>query len=121
MGETRELTILTKLHDMAKYAYPALAQFPKSEKFSIVVDIKRCMNLVLERAIEASKKYHKKTTLQEMDVELMKLRHYLRLSFELEFLPQKKYEILSGMIAEIGKMLGGWIKQITDNPPKNTK
>ncbi|MDR2531748.1 MAG: diversity-generating retroelement protein Avd [Oscillospiraceae bacterium] len=118
MIEYGQLTILTKLHDMAKYAYPALAQFPKSEKFAMVVDIKRCMNAVLERAIEASKKYHKKTTLQEMDVELMKLRHYLRLAHELGFLPPKKYEIWSGLVAEIGKMLGGWIKQVADNPPK---
>ena len=51
--------MLTKLHDMAKYAYPALAQFPKSEKFAIVVDIKRCINAVMEKAIEASKQYHK--------------------------------------------------------------
>jgi four helix bundle protein len=117
LSEIKELSILTKIHDLTKYAYPALAQFPKSEKFAIVVDIKHCINLVLERAIEASKKYHKKTTLQDMDVELMKLRHYLRLSFELGFLPQKKYEILSGMVAEIGKMLGGWLRQVTENPP----
>ena len=33
---------------MAKYAYPALAQFPKSEKFAIVVDIKRCMDAAID-------------------------------------------------------------------------
>lgn len=115
-----ELSILTKIHDMAKYAYPALAQFPKSEKFALAIDIKKCIDVVLERAIEASKKYYKKTTLQEMDVELMKLRHYLRLSHELGFLPQKKYEVWSGMVVEIGKMLGGWIKQVNENPPKPT-
>jgi len=120
VSEHNQLTILTKLHDMAKYAYPALAQFPKSEKFAMVVDIKRCFNMVLEKAIEASKKYHKKTTLQEMDVELMKLRHYLRLSHELGFLPPKKYEILTGMVAEIGKMLGGWIKYTNENPPSKS-
>jgi four helix bundle protein len=110
-GQNTELTIITKLHDMIKYAYPALAQYPKSEKFAIVADIKHCMDMVMERAIEASKKYYKKTTLQDMDVELMKLRHYLRLSHELGFLPPKKYEIWSGMVVEIGRMLGGWIKQ----------
>lgn len=87
MSEYGQLTILTKLHDMMKYAYPALAQFPKSEKFAIVADIKRCMNAVLERAIEASKKYYKKTTL---------------------------------MVAEIGKMLGGWIRYTNENPPQKS-
>ncbi|MBZ4669406.1 MAG: ribosomal protein [Defluviitaleaceae bacterium] len=108
MGE--ELKILQKVYDMIKYGYQALAQFPKSEKFALAADIKRCMHLILERVIEANKKYYKKTTLQELDVEIMKLKAYLRLSQELGFLPFKKYEIWSEKVVEIGKMLGGWIK-----------
>ena len=94
------------------YGYQALAQFPKSEKFALAVDIKRCMHLILARTIEGQKKYYKKTTLQELDVELAKLKEYLRLSHELRFLPPKKYEVWSGMVVEIGKMLGGWIKSV---------
>lgn len=97
---------------MTKYGYQALQQFPKSEKFALVIDIKRCMHLILERAIEAQKKYYKKTTLQELDVEIMKLKEFLRLSQELGFLPFRKYEVWSKMVVEIGKMLGGWIKSI---------
>lgn len=97
---------------MTKYGYQALQQFPKSEKFALVIDIKRCMHLILERAIEVQKKYYKKTTLQELDVEIMKLKAFLRLSQELGFLPFRKYEVWSKMVVEIGKMLGGWIKSI---------
>lgn len=97
---------------MIKYAYKALALYPKSEKFAIVADIKSCMHLILERIIEANKKYYKKTTLQDLDVQLMILRHYIRLSYDLSFLPQKKYEVWSGMVIELGKMLGGWLKAI---------
>lgn len=105
-----ELKILQKVFDMMKYGYQALAQFPKSEKFALVADIKRCLHLILERVIEANKKYYKKTTLQELDVEVTKLKAYLRLSHELGFLPPKKYELWSAMVVEIGKMVGGWIK-----------
>jgi four helix bundle protein len=94
------------------YGYKALAQFPKSEKFALAADMKHCMHLILERTIEANKKYYKKTTLQELDVEVTKLKAYLRLSKELEFLPFKKYEIWAGMAVEIGRMLGGWMKSI---------
>lgn len=107
-----DLKILQKVFDMIKYGYGALAQFPKSEKFALAADIKRCLDLILERVIEASKKYYKKTTLQELDVEVTKLKVYLRLSLELCFLPPKKYEIWSGMAVEIGKMLGGWLKSV---------
>lgn len=105
-----ELKILQKTFDMMDYAYQALAQFPKSEKFALCVDIKRCMDTIMERIIEANKKYYKKTTLQELDVEVEKLKTYIRLSHKLGFLPNKKYEIWSGQAVEIGKMVGGWIK-----------
>lgn len=105
-----ELKILQKVFDMMKYGYQVLQQFPKGEKFALVVDIKRCMHLMLERVIEANKKYYKKTTLQELDVEITKLKAYLRLSHDLGFLPLRKYEIWSEMVVEIGKMVGGWIK-----------
>lgn len=55
-----ELKILQKTFDMINYAYPALAQYPKGEKFALVADIKRCMDVMLERIIEANKKYYKK-------------------------------------------------------------
>lgn len=113
-----ELKILQKIFDMMEYGYAALAQYPKSEKFALVADIKRSMDRMLERAIEAQKKYYKKTTLQELDVEIMKLKAYLRLSKNLGFLPMKKYEIWSEKVVEIGKMLGGWLKSV--NQQKST-
>lgn len=112
-----DLKILQKIFDMMEYGYQALAQYPKSEKFALVTDIKRSMDTMLERCIEAQKKYYKKTTLQDMDVEIMKLRAYLRLSFQLGFLPMKKYEIWSGKVVEIGKMLGGWLKAVNGKKP----
>ncbi len=113
-----ELKILQKIFDMMEYGYAALAQYPKSEKFALVTDIKRSMDTMLERAIEAQKKYYKKTTLQELDVEVMKLKAYLRLSQNLGFLPMRKYEIWSAKVVEIGKMLGGWLKSV--NGQKST-
>lgn len=111
-----ELKIEQKIFDMMKYGYAALAQFPKSEKFALATDIKKCMNVMLERCIEAKKKYYKKSTLQEFDVENEKLRAYLRLSHELGFLPTKKYSVWSEKSLEIGKMLGGWLKSVNTNP-----
>ena len=108
--------ILQKVFDMIQYAYPALAQYPKSEKFGIATDIKHILDEMLELTIEAQKRYYKKTTLQELDVCIAKLKAYLRLSFILRFLPTKKYEVWSGMVVEIGKMLGGWIKTVNQKP-----
>lgn len=108
--DEEELLIVKKITDMMEYAYLALAQFPRSEKNGIVIDIKHCIDRLLERAIEANKKYYKKTTLQDMDVELAKLKKYIRLSYRLKFLPFKKYKNWTEKTKEIGRMLGGWIK-----------
>ncbi len=105
-----DLKILEKAFEMIEYGYQVLQQFPKSEKFALAVDIKRCMHIILERIIEAQKKYYKKTTLQELDVELMKLRAHVRLAHNLGFIPTKKYEVWSAKNVELGKMVGGWIK-----------
>jgi len=104
--------------DMMEYAYLALAQYPKSEKYALGTDIKRCMDTILELVITAQKKYYKKTTLQSLDIEIMKLRAYIRLSQRLKFLSLKKYEVWSKLVVEIGKMLGGWIRSQSEKPEK---
>lgn len=110
MSETFSEKLERKIFDMMDYAYDALAQYPKSEKFAMVADIKRCMDRILERAVEGLKKYYKKTTLQQLDVELEKLRLYIRLSHHKHFLSDKKYDVWSGKVNELGKIVGSWIQ-----------
>ena len=106
----QKLQVQQKVYDMMLYAYPALEQFPKSQKFSLAQDMKHCMDKIIRLVITANKKYTKKTTLQELDVEIAALKVYVRLAADLQYLPLKKYEVWSGMMVEIGKMVGGWIR-----------
>lgn len=117
LNPTDEFLLLQKILDMMEYAYVALRQFPKSEKYALATDIKHCMNLILGYAIAARKHYYKKTTLQNMDVEIAKLRVFIRLSYRLRFIDMQKYEIWSKMVDEIGKMLGGWLKTVKKPGP----
>lgn len=111
------LIIQQKVYDMIMYAYPAIEQFPKSQKFSLAQDMKKCLDAIMRYVIAANKKYTKKTTLQELDIENEALKIYIRMAFELGYLPPKKYEIWSGMAVEVGKMIGGWIKAAWDSQP----
>ena len=108
--EPKPFEILQKVFDMIKYAYLALAQFPKSEKYALATDIKRTMDEVLGYCIEVQKRKSKKTTLTNLDIANTKLKVYIRLAFDLKFLPIKKYEIWAAQVVEIGKMIGGLIK-----------
>ena len=106
----RDLLVQQKIYDMILYAYPALEQMPKAQKFSLAQDMKHCMDKIMRLTISANKKYTKRTTLQELDVEVAALKVYLRIAYDLRYLPPKKYEVWSGMMVEIGKMVGGWIR-----------
>ena len=106
-----DLDIQQKIYDLMKYAYPILDNFPKSQKFSMVQDIKRELDTILKLAITANKKKNKLPTLEKLDVELEALRVYIRLAFDLEYFKgANNYMTFSNKLTEIGKMLGGWIK-----------
>lgn len=110
MADYEPLKILQKIEDMMEYAYAALQQFPKSEKYAMAADIKRCMDIVLERCIEGEKAYYKKTTLREMDVALAKLKVYVKLAYRQRFIPPQKFRVWNDFLSEIGRMLGKWIQ-----------
>jgi four helix bundle protein len=107
-----EFKMLQKTYDMIIYGNICLKQFPKSEKYALASDIKRAMYSLLKLIIETNKKYYKKTTLQQIDVELDTLRTFIRLAADpsLKYLPLNKYENWAKLLNEIGRMLGGWIK-----------
>ena len=113
---TDDFKTLQKIEGMMEYAYPALAQFPKAEKFSLAQDMRHSMNLLLELTITEDKKYTKKTTLENMDIELSKLKVYIRLAMKLRFISFHRYEVWEGMLVEIGKMIGGLLKSVKGKP-----
>ncbi|MGI6542984.1 MAG: diversity-generating retroelement protein Avd [Limnochordia bacterium] len=109
---SQDLVIRQKTEDMIAYAYEALRQFPRSERHTLAADIKQSMFRLLALIITANKRYYKKTTLQDLDIELDVLRSYVRLAMTLGFLPFRKYEIWAGQLNEIGRMLGGWMRSV---------
>ena len=118
-GSKAEFKTLEKLTDMIEYAYPILAQFPRSEKFVLAADIKHIMLDALKLCIEVEKKKSKKTALFNLDVQIETLKRYIRLSFDLKYLSMHHYDVWSKKVAEIGKMIGGLIQAENQNPQKS--
>lgn len=102
---------------MMKYGNPAVANFPRRDR-QLADSIRRSMLTMLRLAIQIEKKYYKKTTLQELDVELDVLRHLIRVAQDRDYygqnlappLPFKKYEYWSKLLSEIGRIIGGYMK-----------
>lgn len=105
-----EFELQQRVYDMILYGYPALEQFPKSQKFSLAQDIKRCMDQIMRLVIRANKRFIKRTTLEELDVEVAALKVYIRIAHDLKYLDHHKYEEWSKRVVQVGEMVGGWIK-----------
>ena len=107
---TNTLTIVTKTNDLLDEVYDAIAQYPKSEKFALGADTKQSGLTFYKLIVTAAKKYYKKTTLKDADVELFVLKNFIRMGHSRRYMNTKRYERLSRAIEEVGRMLGGWIK-----------
>ena len=113
---TEDFAILQKVQDLMVYSYPVLQQFPKAEKFSFAQDIRHCMNTLLELTIAENKKYTKRTTIENMDIENEKLKIYIRVAFMLKYIDKHRYSVWEAKVVEIGKMIGGLLKSVNGKP-----
>lgn len=106
-----ELTSLElKLMDATRQIYVLLKQFPKHEKNGLAAEIRSTLWDVQRYLVRALKKFTKKTTLQDMDVELKVLMTQLRAGYELRYISHATYAKTAETLGEAGRMLGGWIR-----------
>ena len=63
------LIIKQKLEDTIEYAYCVFRHFPKSERFTLVADLKRSLTRMLELIIRANKSRNKFPILIDIDTE----------------------------------------------------
>lgn len=111
--------IKEKIYEMILYGNPQLKDFPKTERYILAGDIRKTMYTMLELAVRLEKKYHKKTTLQDLDIEVDVLRNLLRLAHDKQLYPKQKpcisfhtWEVWIRKVNEIGCMIGGYMEWV---------
>ena len=62
-------------------------------------------------AAQSAREIRRQLALQDADAALNRLRLYLRLAHQWRWLTSGQYADVSMQVAEIGRLLGGWIKQ----------
>jgi four helix bundle protein len=86
--------------------------FPKSERFRLAKRIEDSAFDFYEALIRAVKGQDKRRFLLQADLELDKLRLYLRLSHQRKLTSHSQYLYAAEALTEIGKLLGGWLKAV---------
>lgn len=80
------LIILTKLEELDAYSHQALIQFPKYEKFVLCAEVRQTLNSLIRLTVRTAKRYYKKTTLQDLDIEIEYLRSLIRKAHRLQYI-----------------------------------
>jgi len=115
------LQIFTKVFDFTVWMLNHTIKFPKSHRFTIAVRIEDVLLDILQGIIIANMRKDKLADLQKVNEHLEVLRILLRLSHSLRFFATNSYEYAVREINEIGRLLGGWIKQQVQSAQKGDR
>src|SRR5215207_5650994 len=107
----KESPIFTKTFDLLAWLLPATLKFPREHRFVLAQRTQSAAFNFYEAITAASLGDSGKLYLQQADIELQRLRLYLRLCQRLQFFNKGQYEHVAVMLEEIGKLLGGWRKK----------
>jgi len=102
------------MHAFIKSVIPVIEHFPRHQKHIMGKRLEEKALDLLDLFLEAyyGPKQSKKSKLYAANLSIEKLRHLIRLSFELKYINAKKLDHLMGQLLEIGKMTGGWLKSL---------
>ena len=112
-----DLVILTRVFDLLAWLIPKGESFPRPYRHTVTERLLAAALDLAEHLVRAQAKrgVQRRNHLAEADATLNKLRLYLRLAHHWRWLSHGQYEHVSRMVAEIGKLLGGWIRQTAAN------
>lgn len=103
--------IFVKSHQLLVWLLQHTARFPKSERFRLAKRVEDSAFRFYDLIARATKSGdQRRSVLLEADLELDRLRLNVRLCVELKLLTTAQYEYAAGLLVEIGKLLGGWLK-----------
>ena len=107
-----EMPIFTKTYDFLAWLVPQTNHFPKLHRHTLTRRLLDAAYDFQETILEANalRGRSRKRRLADADGHLDKVRLYLRLAHRLDFLHDGQYEHAARMVAEMGKLLGGWLK-----------
>ena len=113
MSRRQESPIFSRTHDLLRWLVQAARKFPRDQRFILA---QRLLGkaFALEDALVAASVDRGRTRehLLAADVALTGLRRVLYLCHDLEYLSDGQYRHVSGMVAEVGRLLGGWQKSL---------
>ncbi len=116
MNKQSEMPIFTRTFDFLTWLLPVTNHFPRAHRFDFTQRLLNAAFDLRERLEEANNRSGRERLerLRQADEALNKVRLYLRLAARWGWLTEGQYQHVAGMVAEIGRLLGGW-RKVTNN------
>ena len=111
MSDT-EMPIFTRSYDLLTWLLPMTSNFPRAHRHTFTQRLLGAAFDLRERLEEANlrRESRRAERLSLADEALARVRVYLRLAARWGWLTSGQYEHAAVMVAEIGRLLGGWQK-----------
>ena len=108
----KEMPIFTRTFDLLAWLLPATNHFPRAHRHTVTRRLIDAAFDLRERLEEANlrRRDERRRSLAGADEALARLRVYLQLAGRFGWLTDGQYGHASTMVAEIGRLLGGWHK-----------
>ncbi len=109
----KESPLFVRTYDYLLWIIPQVQKFPRQHRFGLGERIQRLVMDFQDLIVAAGKAKgdERRLCLDKADVQLEQLRVWLRLSQDLQLLSIQQHEYSARLLSEIGRLLGGWIKQ----------
>ncbi len=107
--------IFARTHDLLLWLIPRTTQFPREQRFVLGKAVQETALRFQEALIEAAmtRGREQQRALARADLDLTKLRFYLRLCQDLQLITLRQYRHVAEMMAEVGRLLGGWRSKVS--------
>ena len=108
-----DMIVLTRTFDLLDWLLPKAERFPHLYRHTVTRRLSDAALDFQERLLDAQslRGRCRLDALRNADAALNRVRLYLRLAHHWRWLSDGQYRHVSGMVAELGRLLGGWLKQ----------
>ena len=119
--ENKQLILIPKIEDYIEYMINVILKLPRTEKFNIGNAYKLSLYKMMYAVLYINKINRKKQVLEgiellnKIDTELNCQRIYVRIMRKQKWIDIKKFDVSMSKIYEIGKIIGGLIKNYAKN------
>ena len=106
-----ELVVIEKSYALLVWSLEHIAKFPRSHRYGIGLRLEQRVNQILELLLAAKYTRDRLPLLQQANLELEQLRFQFRVVKDVKCISLDSYGSAARFVNEIGKLVGGWIKQ----------